>query len=345
MKKKALSLVYAISILFSTCLAFSDVGKDHWGYEAIKNMQDRGIVSGFYDNTFKPDEKITKEQLATIITNSFELKGKYSYNFEDVSVNRWSNEYIKSAWGYFTNVKRGNKYYFEPEKPITREEAAKIMVKVLGLDKNEADLSVLDQFADRDDFFTESTKSDEKYIALAVENGIMKGKVGYFAPKDTLSRSEVAAIMYNILGKDGTEEVKYSDFNLLEYMPDDENYMVSPFSIKMAMMMVANGADGETQKEILNAFGVEDINEYNKLSKEIIQKYNSNEKVKLNVANSIWINKDIEALAKFDEEFKKLIAEYFDGTANEVNGTNAVELINKWCSEKTNGKINLNNCK
>lgn len=333
MMRKIACLACAATMLVNTCFAFSDVSKDYWGYEAINSMQNRGIVSGFYDNTFKPDEKITKEQLATIITNSFSLKGSYSYNFEDVLENRWSNDYIKATWSYFTNIKKGNKYYFEPEKEVTREEAAKTIVKALMIDEKDFDLSILDQFADKDEF-TEST-----YIALAVQNGIMKGKGGYFAPKDTLTRAEVAAIMYNILGSEGEEIMKYSDFDLLEYMPDNENYMVSPFSIKMAMLMAANGAEGKTQQEILTAFGIEDIDEYNKFSKEIIEKYNSNEKVKLNVANSIWLNTDREALAEFSDEYKNIIAEYFDGTANEVNNSNAVEKINTWCSEKTNGKI------
>jgi len=335
--KKIISLACATSMLLSSSFAFSDVGKEHWGYDAINSMQKRGIVSGFYDNTFKPDDKITKEQLATIVTNAFNLKGNYSYNFEDVSVNRWSNEYIKATWSYFSNVKQGNKYYFDPEKPVTREEAATVMVKVHEFDKEvyeqPYDMSILDQFADKDEI------ENPYYIALAVEHGIMKGKGGYFAPKDTLTRAEVAAIMYNMLGEESDEVLKYSDFNWLSYMPDNENYMISPFSIKMAMMMVANGADGDTQKEILEAFGIDDINEYNEFSKNLISKYNMNDKVKLNVANSIWLNKDKEFLAEFDEEFKTIIINNFDGTANEVNSSNAVEAINAWCSEKTNGKI------
>ena len=337
--KKFVSFVCAMSMFISTCFGFSDVSKDHWGYKAINSIHKTGIVTGFYDNTFKPDEKVTKEQLATILTIAFNLTGEYSYKFEDVEENNWSNNYIKATWKYFSNIKRGDKYYFEPEMPITREEVAKTMVKVLNIDTSNVDLFILDQFTDRNEFFTATSKSEEMYIALAVQHGIMKGKGGYFAPKDTLTRAEIAAIMYNILGENGEETMTYSDFDLLAYMPETENYMISPFSIKMAMMMAANGAEGETQNEILKAFGIEDIDEYNKFSKEIIKNYNNNENIKLNVANSIWLNTDKEALAQFNEEYKKIITEYFAGTANEVNNSNAVQVINDWCSEKTNGKI------
>ena len=46
-------------------------------------------------------------------------------------------------------------------------------------------------------------------------------------------------------------------------MPEDKNYMFSPLSIKMALMMAANGASGETQSEILEVLGASDINSYN----------------------------------------------------------------------------------
>lgn len=45
-----------------------------------------------------------------------------------------------------------------------------------------------------------------------------------------------------------------NDFELLKYMTDTENYMVSPFSLRMAMMLAANGASGLTKNEILTVF-------------------------------------------------------------------------------------------
>lgn len=71
-----------------------------------------------------------------------------------------------------------------------------------------------------------------------------------------------------------------SDFDFMKYMPKDQNYMISPFSIKMAMMMAANGANGYTQKEILSALGVSSIDEYNQKANDIITRYNSNKDVK-----------------------------------------------------------------
>lgn len=131
----------------------------------------------------------------------------------------------------------------------------------------------------------------------------------------------------------------YSDFDILKYMSTDKNYMVSPFSLKMALMMAANGAEGDTQKEMLKTFGIEDILVYNQKAEELITKYNSKEDVKLNVANSIWLNKDIALNTIFDDEFKALITQYYKGEASEVTMQDAVTKINTWVEEKTNGKI------
>lgn len=132
--------------------------------------------------------------------------------------------------------------------------------------------------------------------------------------------------------------IENSAFKLLEYMPDDENYMISPFSIEMAMMMAANGAEGATQQEILDVFRIRNIEDYNNYTKDIIKRYNENDKVKINVANSIWI-KDDERELDFKQEYKNLISEYFNGTADKVKDNDAVQTINNWCNEKTNGKI------
>lgn len=47
---------------------FKDVNKDHWAYEAIKDLTDRKILTGYEDGTFKPDEPITRAEVVTILS-------------------------------------------------------------------------------------------------------------------------------------------------------------------------------------------------------------------------------------------------------------------------------------
>lgn len=130
-----------------------------------------------------------------------------------------------------------------------------------------------------------------------------------------------------------------SDFDFMKYMPKDQNYMISPFSIKMAMMMAANGANGYTQKEILSALGVSSIDEYNQKASDIITRYNSNKDVNLNVANSIWLNKTEATGANFKDTYKKIISDFYKGVAREENADIIASKINDFIAKETNNKI------
>ena len=137
------------------------------------------------------------------------------------------------------------------------------------------------------------------------------------------------------------ESITFKDeFNILKFMPDDKNYMVSPFSLKMAMSLAANGADGTTKDEILTAFGIDNLDSYNTAAKELIERYEDTSSVKLNVANSIWLNKDVAGKdIKFTDGYKKLVSEYYKGTASEEDAKNIAKKINSWVEKKTNNKI------
>lgn len=144
-----------------------------------------------------------------------------------------------------------------------------------------------------------------------------------------------------ISNKVSGEAITFKDeFNILKFMPDDKNYMVSPFSLKMAMSLAANGADGTTKDEILTAFGIDNLDSYNTAAKELIERYEGTSSVKLNVANSIWLNKDVSGKdIKFTDEYKKLVSEYYKGTASEEDAKNIAMKINSWVEKKTNNKI------
>ena len=129
--------------------------------------------------------------------------------------------------------------------------------------------------------------------------------------------------------------------DLLPYMPNDVNYMVSPFSIKMALAMAANGASGQTKEEMLNVLGIDDLNAYNVFAKEILQRLNENDKVDYIAANSIWFNTDYypNQDVAFQDSFRSLIVDFYEGICENVTNENAVSSINNWISEQTNGLI------
>lgn len=128
-------------------------------------------------------------------------------------------------------------------------------------------------------------------------------------------------------------------WNLNSLMPQDENYVLSPFSIKMALAMAAMGAEGATRDEILKVLEIKDLQQYSQLAGQVIKEYGENQDVEINIANSIWLNTDYYPGVDFSNSFQEQVATYFDAYSEKVNNRNAAEKINSWVNDKTNGLI------
>ncbi len=143
----------------------------------------------------------------------------------------------------------------------------------------------------------------------------------------------------NKLGYDLTQAI---------YQKSQENVIFSPYSLANAMAMLANGAEGETQTEILNLLGV-DAADLNMSYNEIINLLNSygeeknlgdTEEVQttqLNTANSAWFNKDLPIKQAYADELKK----YFDAESLNVDfaAEDTKDIMNAWIEEKTNNLL------
>ena len=120
----------------------------------------------------------------------------------------------------------------------------------------------------------------------------------------------------------------------------DENFMVSPISLRMALAMTWNGSDGETKQAMQNTLGLGDwsddeVNNYFKKLKDAFVK--TDPSTQLSIANSIWTNKNIEILS----DFISLNQSYYNATVEAVDFANpaTVGKINQWAANNTNGLI------
>lgn len=132
-------------------------------------------------------------------------------------------------------------------------------------------------------------------------------------------------------------DLKYP-FNLNALISKTDNYVFSPFSIKSVLLMLANGTDGKTQQEILQALNIDNLTAANAAAKELNTKYKSEGRDVINAANAIWLNRD-NTNAVFKEDYKNKITDFFKGSSEIISNDNAVNKINSWVSENTNGKI------
>lgn len=119
-----------------------------------------------------------------------------------------------------------------------------------------------------------------------------------------------------------------------------ENVMISPFSITSALSMTLNGAAGETFTAMRNTLGLgqktlEQINDtYLKLMTEMVP---VDKRVVLEIANSVWVEKQLIVKQPFITELQK---SYKAEARNiDVSDPVAVDIVNEWIAEKTHDKI------
>lgn len=117
---------------------------------------------------------------------------------------------------------------------------------------------------------------------------------------------------------------------------DDENTIVSPQSLYFALGMTINGANGDTQQELINTLCKgSDLQEFNDNISALI---NQTDTKTCNIANSIWL-RDVQDLS-LNNEFKKSSEEYFKSEiyTKKFDGK-FVDTVNKWVSKNTDGMI------
>ncbi|MBO5007857.1 MAG: S-layer homology domain-containing protein [Clostridia bacterium] len=241
-------------------------------------------------------------------------------------------------------IKGKSETQFAPNDLLTREEAATILNRLINVVHPDlASTELYYEFADGSQISDWAMSAIQRICNM----GIMKGvENNNFAPKDNYTTEQAIVTLVRVYTS--SEVSKSDDTRILDdilfadkvntQMPTDKNYMFSPISIKMALALAANGASGETQQQILNALGLTSLDEFNSLSKDLIERYSQTDILKLNIANSIWMNKD-KTTQNFSNSFKKTATDFYDAEVKSINNSNAVKEINSWVSDKTNGKI------
>ena len=182
---------------------FTDVGADFWAYDAICNMSEKGIISGFEDGSFRPEQSITRAEFAKIIIGNESVSLETVTEFIDVAKDKWYYDKVMAAASIgIINGVGGEK--FLPEENITREEAAVIMKRYADY-KNKTLIPVRMNinFADENEISDFAVGSiDALYIS-----GVLSGTdSGFFNPKQPISRAEAAIAIYNLHSVLGGEE-------------------------------------------------------------------------------------------------------------------------------------------
>lgn len=121
---------------------------------------------------------------------------------------------------------------------------------------------------------------------------------------------------------------------------ENEQIILSPLSASFALSMLTNGVAGETLKEMLSTLGfnnstLDDLNNFNlKLLTEMPELDNT---TTIGIANSLWMDKSFTPT----EALKDILIKKYDAEVRREDfaDTKTVDIINKWCEDKTNGLI------
>ena len=128
---------------------------------------------------------------------------------------------------------------------------------------------------------------------------------------------------------------------LVRELDAEGNWAVSPYSIRLCLAMLANGAKGETQQELLAALSIDDLDAFNQSVKDLLETYDSYARImSLETANSLWLNQSqLGGEGEFLPDYVRGMDEFFRAAVEEVTNADSVERVNAWVSEKTHGKI------
>lgn len=181
--------------------SFWDVQKNHWAYDAIYEMADRGIISGYPDGSFRPNDPVTRAEFAKIMiaASGISMSSNQSLpqTFEDVPRNHWAFRYIEYAKPYLTGYQSGSTYTYKPNQNAVREDIAVSLVRLMSYDSTKTpDLNLLEQFKDRDEISTNL----RPFIAIAINTNLISGYSDRtFRPQAQITRAEAASLLYRTL--------------------------------------------------------------------------------------------------------------------------------------------------
>ncbi|QSZ27029.1 family 10 glycosylhydrolase [Aceticella autotrophica] len=174
-----------------------------WAKQNILALASKGIISGYEDNTFKPDKEVTRAEFVSMLVRSLGLNGKNPAvpSFTDVSPNDWYYGAIEA--GKQAGLISGYGKEFRPDAEISREEMTAMIINALRKNHvpkflSKANISVLDRFIDKDKVQDWAKES----MAIACDTGIISGSGQCSLMPDAASTREMAsAMIYRMLNQ------------------------------------------------------------------------------------------------------------------------------------------------
>ncbi|PIC69165.1 hypothetical protein CSV77_15030 [Sporosarcina sp. P16b] len=172
-------------------VAFKDVPEKHYAYDAVMYMAANGIIKGYADNTYRLNKPVTRAQAAKMIAVSIGAKPSHAYkmDFKDVAKDNGSYDHIRALTqrGLFKNADT-----FNPNKPLTRGQMAKLLVLGYHIVTDDNDFIIFDD--------VQKSSGAYAYIITIAELNITTTRPGgKFNPNEPVTRGQMAAFLYRTM--------------------------------------------------------------------------------------------------------------------------------------------------
>lgn len=166
---------------------------EHWAESVIAQWQSKGLIQGYEDGTFKPNNTITRAEFVTLMNNAKGFWSEGSINFSDVKNGSWFYSAVARAVaaGY---VKGYSDDSFKPGNTITRAEAAVMIANAARLSANEAGAY---RFTDVGSIPAWARGSVDAVVAAGYMTGYPDGS---FDANASISRAEAVSSLNRMLG-------------------------------------------------------------------------------------------------------------------------------------------------
>ncbi|MEF9991802.1 MAG: N-acetylmuramoyl-L-alanine amidase [Peptostreptococcaceae bacterium] len=186
--KESYGYVSGRYIKINSKLSFTDVD-NHWAKSQILDFASKGYVNGYEDGTFRPENAVSRAEFVKMINKVLGFSEMGEVGFIDINKSDWyyNDICIGVKAGYINGYEDNS---FRPNEPITREEASKIVAKVMNA-KGDGVLG----FTDKEQI---SDWAKEYVDALSDSNIINGYEDNTFRPSNNMTRAETVTILSRV---------------------------------------------------------------------------------------------------------------------------------------------------
>lgn len=166
----------------------------HWARPFIEALAQENLINGFSDQTFRPDQPVTRAQFAAMIQQAF-----------DENNVQLSREFDQAAADYWINRDLGNNRLSNRQlrlsDPLSRSQVLAALADGLGLSPRGSVDNILNFYRDSSTI----PNAAREAVAAATQQGIVVNypDVAYLDPTKTATRADVAAFIYQALANEG----------------------------------------------------------------------------------------------------------------------------------------------